>query len=67
MLWLWCGLAAAAVSQFLAQELPYAVGMTLKREKRKKEKKKGLESIKMEKLIEPYHGEPVKSVSEVVS
>ena len=29
--WLWCRLAAAALSQLLARELPYAAGVTLKR------------------------------------
>ena len=38
LLWLWCRLAAPAPIQPLALELPYAVGMALK--KRKKEKKK---------------------------
>ena len=37
LLWLWCGLAAAALIRPLAWELPYAVGTALKR-KEKKEK-----------------------------
>ena len=35
LLWLWCRLAAAALIQPLAWELPYAVGMALKRKKKK--------------------------------
>ena len=35
-LWLWCSLAAAALIQPLAWELPYAAGAALKRQKRKK-------------------------------
>ena len=31
LLWLWCRLAAAAPIQPLAQELPYAAGVALKR------------------------------------
>ena len=30
LLWLWCRLAAAALIQPLAQELPHAAGMALK-------------------------------------
>ena len=33
LLWLWWRLAAAALTQPLAQELPYAAGMALKRKK----------------------------------
>ena len=33
LLWLWCRLAAAALLQPLAQELTYAVGVALKKEK----------------------------------
>ena len=42
LLWLWCRLAAIAPIQSLAWELPYAVGMALKKENRKKKKKKKL-------------------------
>ena len=38
--WLWWGLAAAALIRPLAWELPYAAGVTLKRPKKKKRKKK---------------------------
>jgi len=30
LLWLWCRLAAAALIQSLAQELPYAMGAAIK-------------------------------------
>ena len=36
LLWLWCKPAAAAQIQPLAQELPYATGVPLKKRKRKK-------------------------------
>ena len=48
-MWLWCGLAAAALIRLLAWGPPYAAGMALKRKKerererereRKKERKK---------------------------
>ena len=32
--WLWCRPAAAALKQLLAWELPYALGVALKRKKR---------------------------------
>ena len=35
LLWLWCRLAAAALIQPLAWELPYAAGVALKRKKKK--------------------------------
>ena len=35
LLWLWCRLAAAAPSRPLAWELPYAMGVAIKRQKRK--------------------------------
>ena len=35
LLWLWCKLAAAALSQPLAWKLPYAMGAAGKKEKRK--------------------------------
>ena len=38
-LWLWCRLATTAPIRPLAWELPYAVGLALKRQKRKKTKK----------------------------
>ena len=34
LLWLWCGLAAAALIRPLAWELPYAAGVALKRRKK---------------------------------
>ena len=38
-LWLWCRLAAAALILSLAWEPPYAVGVALKRQKKKTKKK----------------------------
>ena len=38
LLWLWCGPAATDPTGTLAGETPYAVGMALKRKKKKKEK-----------------------------
>ena len=35
-LWLWCGLAAAALIRPLALDLPYAAGVALKKKKKKK-------------------------------
>ena len=35
LLWLWCRLAAAALIQPLAQELPYAVGVALKKRQKR--------------------------------
>ena len=35
LLWLWCNLAAVTPIQPLAWELPYAVGVSLKRKKKK--------------------------------
>ena len=40
LLRLWCRLAAVALIQPLAWELPYAAGVALKSQKRKKERKK---------------------------
>ena len=37
LLWLWCRPAAAAPIPLLAWELPYAVGVTLKRQRKEKE------------------------------
>ena len=42
MLWMWCQLAATALIQPLAWELPYAVGMALKSKKKKKKRRIGL-------------------------
>ena len=39
LLWLWCTLAAVALVQPLAWELPYAVGAALKIKKKIKKKK----------------------------
>ena len=36
LLWMWCGLAAAALIQPLAWEPPYAMSLALKRQKKKK-------------------------------
>ena len=36
LLWLWCGPAATAPIQLLAWEPPYATGVALKRQKRKR-------------------------------
>ena len=38
LLWLWCRLAAVALTRPLAWEPPYAVGAALKRQKTKKKK-----------------------------
>ena len=43
LLWLWCGLMAAALIWPLAWESPYATGVALKRQKKKKKKKNVLE------------------------
>ena len=40
LLWLWCRIAAAALIQPLGWELPYALGVTLKRKEKKKKEKK---------------------------
>ena len=40
LLWLWCRSAATALIRPLAWELPYAVGVALKKQKTKKKKKK---------------------------
>ena len=40
LLWLWCRLAAVALIQPPAWELPYAASAALKKKKRKKERKK---------------------------
>ena len=37
LLWLWCGLAAAAPIQSLAWEPPYTMGATLKKKEKEKE------------------------------
>ena len=42
LLWLWCGLAAAALIQTLAWELSYATGVALKSKTKKPKKKKKL-------------------------
>ena len=36
LMWLWCKPAAAAPIQLVAQELPFAIGVALKRRKKKK-------------------------------
>ena len=38
LLWLWCRLAAVGPIQSLAWQLPYVVGATLKKTKKKKKK-----------------------------
>ena len=45
-LWLWRWLAAAALLQTLAWELPYATGTALRRKKKKKKRKEGKEGGK---------------------
>ena len=47
LLWLWCRPEAATLIQPLAQELPYATGMTVKSKKKKKKKliKKGVPAV----------------------
>ena len=47
LLWLWYRLAAAAPIQPLAWELPYDIGMAIKRKKKRGKKKMG-ESLEME-------------------
>ena len=49
LLWLWYRLAAAALIQTLGQELPYAMGVALKRKgkKEKRKKRKGIWTTKM--------------------
>ena len=49
LLWLWCGLAAAARIQPLAWEVPYATGAALTRQKTKDEKKKRKKKKKKER------------------
>ena len=39
LLWLWCRLAAAALIQPLALELPYAAGVAVKKERKERRKK----------------------------
>ena len=46
LVWLWCRLAAAAMIQPLARELPYA-GVALKREKKKEEEEEEKKSVTM--------------------
>ena len=41
-MWLWHRLAATALIQPLAQELPYATGVATRKEERKRKKKKNL-------------------------
>ena len=52
LLWLWRRLAAAALIQLLDEELPYASGAALKREREKKRKKwAGVSRPQMSTLI----------------
>ena len=46
--WLWCRLAAIALIRALAWELPYAMGAAL--EKKKKKKKTGVFSAKINEI-----------------
>ena len=39
LLWLWCRLAAIALTQPLAWELPYAEGVAIKKKQKNKQKK----------------------------
>ena len=39
LLWLWCSMAAVALIQPLAREIPYATGAALQKKKKKKKKK----------------------------
>ena len=48
-LWLWRRPAAAAPIQYLAWELPYATGVALKRNEKKKERKKIFQTKKFVK------------------
>ena len=45
-LWLWCRLAAVAPIQPVAWELPYVVGVALKRQKKKKKKKSSIREMR---------------------
>ena len=49
LLWLWCRPAAVALVRRLAWELPYAVGVALKRQKKTKKKKRKKEKGKEKK------------------
>ena len=50
MLWLWRRLAAAVLFQPLAWELPYDVGVALKKTKKKKKKKKEKKKKRKKKI-----------------
>ena len=45
LLWLWCMPMAAALVQPLAWELPYAVGVTLKRQQQQNKNKNNYSSL----------------------
>ena len=50
MLWLWCRLATAALIQLLAWELLNAMGVALKKQKKTKNKKKQLNTKRINKV-----------------
>ena len=49
LLWLWCGPAAVALIRPLAWELPYAVDVTLKKQKVKRKEKNRTKKKRKEK------------------
>ena len=51
LLWLRCRLAAAALVQPLAQELPYAAGMAVKKKKKKKAMEQSGQKLRLESWI----------------
>ena len=55
LLWLWGRQAAAALTQPLAWELPYAVGTALKKKKRKKSKRALLSQAALHSTNHGFH------------
>ena len=47
LLWLWCRPAATALIQLITWEPPFAMGTTLKTKKKKKERKKGINTERL--------------------
>ena len=57
LLWLWCSLTAVALIQPLARELPFAVGVALKKTKKKKKSmlvKEALASLRISVVSIPF-------------
>ena len=50
LLWLWCRLVATAPIGSLAWELPYAAGVALRRQKKKKEEAKQNKTVPRNKV-----------------